>query len=73
MFLPLRTQNQNAQGQEKMEKNLLTFRSSQRIITVMCIKHLRFTNVERASDTEGRDYTENADQNRSAGTGHLNS
>ncbi len=45
------------QVEKKVEKNLLTFRISQRIITVMCINHLRFANVECASDTRDSKYT----------------
>ena len=47
-----------------MEKNPLTFRISQRIITVMCIKQLRLAYVECASDTPDRENSRNPDDGR---------
>ncbi len=57
--------------ERKVEKNPLTFCISQRIITVMCINHLRFANVECGSDTRDGEHTGSADEDNGAGTGRL--
>ena len=57
--------------EKKVEKNPLTFRISQRIITVMCINHLRFANVECVSATGDSEHASNANDDRSAGTRRL--